>query len=97
MKIVTVDISKYNMTEKELDNLVEAFKTEQLENKSLSTAIWSKPDIETLNLTIKMLYEEIKNGDVAKIQALATAIKELAIAKTALSDSKTELFKFYIE
>lgn len=94
---MTVDISKYNMTEKELDNLVWAFRRDQIGNKSMSHAVWSKPDVEVLDLTIKMLYEEIKNDDVTKIQALATAIKELAIAKVALSDTKTELFKFYIE
>lgn len=58
---------------------------------------FGKPDTDALNSAINMLCEEIKKGDVAKIQALATAIKELAIAKAALSDSKTELFKFYIE
>ncbi len=92
-----IDISKYNMTETELDNLVNAFKMQQLENKSMGTVLWSKPDIETLNLTIKMLYEEISNDDAEKIKTLATAIKELAIAKAVLSNSKTELFKFYIE
>lgn len=92
-----IDISKYNMTERELDNLVNAFKMQQLENKSMGTVLWSKSDIETLNLTIKMLYEEISDDDAEKIKTLATAIKELAIAKAVLSNSKNGLFEFYIE
>lgn len=35
-----IDISKYNMTERELDNLVNAFKMQQLENKSMGTVLW---------------------------------------------------------
>lgn len=46
---------------------------------------FEKPDTGALNSAITMLCDEIKNGNVEKIQALATAIKELAIAKAALS------------
>lgn len=44
-------------------------------------------DTEALDMVINMIYKEIKkgDGDVSKITALSETVKNLAIAKAALS------------
>lgn len=42
---------------------------------------FEKPNVGALNSAIEMLCDEIKHGDVEKIQALATAVKELPLPK----------------
>lgn len=42
-------------------------------------------DTEVLDMAINMIYKELKKGDVSKITALAETVKNLAIAKAALS------------